>query len=82
MPHATEEPPQKLLGMDLACAGPSARDARSGPSSPMAKMVGAAGIEPTTSGTPFRRATKLRHAPTSREIIAGLERLSKRAGCG
>ena len=37
-------------------------------------MVGAAGFEPTTSSTPLKRATKLRHAPNrwhcSRERIA------------
>ena len=27
-------------------------------------LVGAAGLEPTTTGTPYRCATKLRHAPT------------------
>ena len=34
------------------------------------REVGAAGLEPTTSSTPLKRATKLRHAPTARSIIS------------
>gem|GEM_PF-3440409 len=42
-------------------------------------MVGAAGLEPTTTGTPYRCATKLRHAPTEKAfyvIIAPTQSLS------
>ncbi len=33
-----------------------------------ASSVGAAGFEPTTSSTPLKRATKLRHAPNRRHF--------------
>ena len=33
-------------------------------------MVGAAGIEPTTSCTPSKRAKPLRHAPIPKKLLA------------
>ncbi len=42
------------------------------PAAPMTgfgKLVGATRFEPATSSTPWKRATKLRHAPTRRERI-------------
>ena len=33
-------------------------------------LVGAAGFEPTTSSTPLKRATKLRHAPNNRRYCS------------
>lgn len=43
-------------------------------------MVGAAGFEPTTSSTPWKRATKLRYAPNCSEHAFYLAGPSCRTG--
>ena len=63
--------------------GPTAQHGTALSGAARGESVGAAGLEPTTTGTPYRCATKLRHAPTLRQcptwfIIASAGALSTR----